>query len=105
MEIDIYKIFNVKKNERTIPQKNDLIMLVGVYNNKITETGCGNQIFLNIDEARKIFPELNPVEGSENFTSSQGYESLSYNQYLAYSGSKKVAVRFETKNAFNFLSH
>lgn len=101
MKIDIYKVLGVTKPIRIIPQSDDLILLVGVTNNEITKNGSGSQIFKNFDEAKKVFPELNPEVGSENFTWSQGYDEL---RRSPFGIGKTKAVRFETRIAYEYLS-
>ncbi len=104
MEIDIYNFLGIKKPERVIPQIDDLIMLVGVVDNIITKNGVGSQIFRNFDEAKKVFPELNAENWSDNFTWSQGYQKLRYYQYSPFGFEKTEAVRFETRIAYERLS-
>lgn len=102
MKIDIYKILGVEKPKRVVPESDDLILLVGVSNNEITKNGSGSQIFKTFDEAKNVFPELNPEKWSENFTCSQGYEEL---RRSPFGIGKTKAVRFETRIANEYLSH
>jgi hypothetical protein len=43
------------------------VRVVGVVNNRITPNGSGYQDFSNLDEARKVFPDINPDVNGQRF--------------------------------------
>lgn len=69
------------------------VKVIGVDQNRITPDGRGYQIFTNLEEARKVFPDLDPSINGRRFT-------------WAMSGSEngQPEIRFETWAANNIYS-
>lgn len=67
------------------------VIICGVDESGITQTGLGVMEFENLAAALEVFPELNPAKGSKNFTWAMG-------------GSHQGASRFETRKANDLYS-
>lgn len=66
------------------------VIVVGVIDGQITPDGKGSQTFANLEEARKVFPDLDPDHNTKRFTwAAKGGEML---------------TRFETWKANEFYS-
>ncbi len=44
------------------------VIVVGVENGSITDSGLGYQVFDSLEAAQVVFPDLDPLEASERFT-------------------------------------
>lgn len=66
------------------------VIVCGVVDGEITENGSGGQRFANLEDARKVFPDLDPAQNTKRFTwAAKGGDNL---------------VRFETWKANEIYS-
>lgn len=70
------------------------VIIVGVRDGQVTEDGKGEQEFPSIDEAREIFPDLDPAKNTERFT--QAMQTMVEGRV--------VGLRFETWKAYQLYS-
>lgn len=77
--------------ERQEWNPNTSVLVAGVHEGQITENGSGVMHFKDLHEARQVFPEIDLVKSSKNFTGALG-------------NSKTDAMRFETHKANDVYS-
>ena len=74
------------------------VYVYGVENGKITEDGSGVMAFDNIENAKETFKELDPSNGSKNFT--KAYAPTTFSQQNNFTATRGVMV-FSTWKKIN----
>jgi hypothetical protein len=68
---------NIKEWNSVQPNRTDIpVRLFGIIEGNIDPNGNGFTDYINIEEARKDFPELHPTKGSKNFTMAMNVAGL-----------------------------
>jgi hypothetical protein len=70
------------------------VIVVGVSEGQVTEDGKGEQTFPSIEQAREVFPDLDPAKNTERFTQAM---------QTTVEG-RVVGLRFETWKAYQLYS-
>jgi hypothetical protein len=70
---------------------NTKVIVCGVSHGEVTKDGMGTQRFINLKEALKVFPDLDPNKNTVRFTWAMG-------------NPQTEAMRFETFEAHKFYS-
>lgn len=70
---------------------NTAVIVCGVHKGEVTNGGGGFQRFANLEEALKVFPDLDPSHNTKRFTRAMGNR-------------EKDDMRFETYEAYKIYS-